>query len=90
MENLAKSAFSSFCSIRWKFFKQTPLQSKNSKKFSGTLSKMIILEVFVLKVDLCIKVVELFKIMTVFHDGHAISCQDHTIVSMNHYDHTVS
>ena len=25
MENLAKNAFSSFCSIRWKFFKQTPL-----------------------------------------------------------------
>ena len=25
MEKLAKNAFSSSCSIRWKFFKQTPL-----------------------------------------------------------------
>ena len=25
MENLAKNAFSSFCFIRWKFFKQTAL-----------------------------------------------------------------
>ena len=24
MENLAKNAFSGFCSDRWKFFKQTP------------------------------------------------------------------
>ena len=25
IESLAKNAFSSFCSNRWKFFKQTPL-----------------------------------------------------------------
>ena len=45
MENLGKNAFSSFCSIRWKFFKQTPLYSpENSKNivFLGLLSKMII------------------------------------------------
>ena len=45
MENLAKNAFSSFCSIRWKFFKQTPLYSpENSKNilFLVVLSKMII------------------------------------------------
>ena len=48
MENSAKNAFSSFCSIRWKFFKQTPLLSpKNSKNilFLLLLSKMIIPEV---------------------------------------------
>ena len=48
MESLAKNAFSSFCSIRWKFFKQTPLQSpENSKNILllVLLSKMIIPEV---------------------------------------------
>ena len=45
MENLGKNAFSSFCSICWKFFKQTPLYSpENSKNifFLVLLSKMII------------------------------------------------
>ena len=47
MENLAKNAFSSFCSIRWKFFKQTPLFPKNSTNvlFLVLLSKMIIPEI---------------------------------------------
>ena len=48
MENLAKNAFYSFCSIRWNFFKQTPLYSpENSKNilFLVLSSKMIILEV---------------------------------------------
>ena len=48
MENLAKNAFYSFCSIRWKFFKHTPLQSpENSTNilFLVLLSKMIIPEV---------------------------------------------
>ena len=48
MENLDKNEFSSFCSIRWKFFKQTPLYSpENSKNilFLVLLSKMIIPEV---------------------------------------------
>ena len=48
MENLAKNAFSSFCSIRWNFFKQKLLQSpRNSKNilFLVLLSKMIIPEV---------------------------------------------
>ena len=48
MENLAKNPFSTFCSIRWKFFKQTPLYSpKNSKNilFLVLLSGTIIPEV---------------------------------------------
>ena len=48
MENLAKNAFSSFCSIRSKFLKQTPLYPpKNSKNilFLVFLSKTIIHEV---------------------------------------------
>ena len=48
MESLAKNAFSSFCSIGWKFFTQTPLYSpKNSKNilFLALFSKMIIPEV---------------------------------------------
>ena len=48
MESLAKNTFFSFCSIRWNFFKQTPLKSpENSKKifFLVLLSKMIIPEV---------------------------------------------
>ena len=48
MENLAKNAFSSFYSIRWKFFKQTPLKSpKNSKNilFLVFFSEMITPEV---------------------------------------------
>ena len=48
MESLAKSAFSSFCSIRGKFFRQTPLQSpENSKNFLFLvlLSEIIIPEV---------------------------------------------
>ena len=45
MKTLAKNAFSNFCSIRWNFFKQTPLYSpENSKNifFLVLLSKMII------------------------------------------------
>ena len=64
MENLAKNAFSSFCSICWKFFKQTQLQSpENSKNilFLVLLSKMIIPEV--------IKAVALIKITTVLQSG---------------------
>ena len=48
MENSAKNAFSSFWSIRWKFFKQTPLQSTKISKiilFLVLLSRMIIPEV---------------------------------------------
>ena len=69
MENLAKYAFSSFCSIRWKFFTQTPLKSpKNSKNILSLvhLSKMIIPDVIRAQVDLCIKVVALIKITTVY------------------------
>ena len=46
--NLGKNAFFSFYSIRWKFFKQTPLRSpKNSKNilFLVLLCKMIFPEV---------------------------------------------
>ena len=48
MENFAQNALSSFRSIRWKFFKQTPLYfTKNSKNilFLVLLSKMIVPEV---------------------------------------------
>ena len=48
MENLAENAFSSFCSIRWKFFKQTPLYSSKISEnilFLVLLSEMIIPEV---------------------------------------------
>ena len=48
MESLAKNAFSSLCSLRYKIFKQTPLYSpENSKNilFLVFLSKMIIPEV---------------------------------------------
>ena len=47
-ENFAENAFSSFCSIRWKFFKQTSLKSSKISKnilLLVLLSKMIILEV---------------------------------------------
>ena len=51
MENLAKNTFSSFCSIRWKFFKQTSFKSPKDSKIIlflvllSKMSKMIIPEV---------------------------------------------
>ena len=48
MEILTKNAFSNFCSIRWNFFKETPLYSSKISKiisFLVLLSKMIIPEV---------------------------------------------
>ena len=72
MENLAKNAFFNFRSICWKFFKQTPLlfsEISQNILFLALLSKMIIPKLFVLKVDSCIKVVALIKIMTVHLDA---------------------
>ena len=48
MENLAENAFSSFCSIGWSAYKQTPLWSPKISTnilFLVFLSKMIIPEV---------------------------------------------